>query len=231
MALITAQNLTLSYGQRVVVRDLSFSLSEGQRILVCGENGSGKSTLVRTLVGLHSPSGGTLTYGEGVRGGIGYLPQKTPQDASFPATAFEVASLGLREGSLRGAARRKRVTQALSRTSAEAFASDSFGALSGGQRQRVLLSRALLSASKALILDEPSTGLDGAVTHELYHLLRSLSREGLGVLFVSHDIAGALDFSTHVLHLTPQGEGHFYSAEEYRASAHFCTLCREVHHA
>ncbi|MBQ2253351.1 MAG: ATP-binding cassette domain-containing protein [Clostridia bacterium] len=230
MALITAQNLTLSYGQRVVVRDLSFSLSEGQRLLVCGENGSGKSTLVRTLVGLHGASGGALTYGEGVRGGIGYLPQKTPQDPAFPATAFEVASLGLRDATLRAAARRVKVKEALARTSAEGFASASFGSLSGGQRQRVLLSRALLSASKLLVLDEPSTGLDGAVTHELYHLLRSLSREGLGVLFVSHDISGALDFSTHVLHLTPQGEGHFYTAQEYRDSAHFCTLCREVHH-
>lgn len=232
MELIRTENLSLSYGAKTVVKDLSFSLEQGQRILVCGENGSGKSTLVRALVGAHTPSAGRVVYGKDVRRSIGYLPQKSVQDTSVPMTVREVAASGVRgRGLFLTRAQKQAVNEALSLFGADALSRCRFSALSGGQKQRVLLARARLSAKSALILDEPLTGLDPLITHELYHLLRALSREGLGVLFVSHDITGSLDFCTHVLHLAEEGKWRFYTAEEYKESAHFCALCREVHHA
>ncbi len=232
MELLRTENLSLSYGAKTVVENLSFSLKSGQRILVCGENGSGKSTLVRALVGAHTPSAGRVVYETGVRCGIGYLPQKAGQDTSIPTSARELAASGVRgRGLFLTRAQKKAVDETLSLFGADAFADRKVSSLSGGQRQRVLLSRARLAAKKALILDEPLTGLDPLITHELYHLIRALSREGLGVLFVSHDIAGSLEFCTHVLHLCGEGKWRFYTAEEYRESAHFCALCREVHHA
>lgn len=232
MVLLKAENLSLAYGAKTVVKDLSFSLERGQRILVCGENGSGKSTLIRALVGAHAPSFGEVRYSDGVRRGIGYLPQKAMQDASVPMTARELVSSGVRNRSLfLSRAQKQSVQDALSLFGADGFADRKFVSLSGGQRQRALLARAVLSASHALVLDEPLTGLDPLITHELYHRIRALSREGVGVLFVSHDVSGALDFCTHVLHLCGEANWHFYTAEEYKKSAHFCALCREVHHA
>lgn len=231
MALITAENLTLCYGQKTVVKNLSFSLHATDRILVCGENGSGKSTLLRALVGSHPLKEGRVQYAEGVRDKLGYLPQKEEQDDTFPASAREIAVSGLRRRSLFLTKEQKaRVKEALALFGAEDLQHTPFSALSGGQRQRILLARALLSADAALLLDEPVTGLDPLVTRELYLAIQTVSKEGLGVLFVSHDISGALEFCTHVLHLSSDGHSHFYKAEEYKNSAHFCALCSEVHH-
>ncbi len=232
MELLTCQDLTLAYGKHTVVEKLSFSLSQGQRVLVCGENGSGKSTLLRALVGLHAPEQGRIVFADGVARGIGYLPQKSAEAADFPASAFEVAALGLRRrGIFLSRAQKKEVLSALALFGAEAFSARPFAALSGGQRQRVLLARAYLSACRVLLLDEPVTGLDPKITHELYHTLRAVSRTGRALLFVSHDIHGALSFATHVLHLNAQAEARFYTVEEFTESAHFCALCQEVHHA
>lgn len=232
MELFSCRNVCLAYGQRTVVHDVTFSLNRGDLILVCGENGSGKSTLTRALVGLFSPASGEIRFGDGVREGIGYLPQKAGERAQFPASAFEVASLGLRQRSpFLSKKDRAAVRRALCAFGARELEKESFSSLSGGQRQRVLLARALLSAKSALILDEPLTGLDPLITREVYRALKSAADEGLGVLFVSHDVAGALDFCTHILHLCGGEHAHFYTVEEYKKSAHFCALCEDVHHA
>lgn len=228
MALITCENVTLGYDKKSVVKELSFSLEKGQRILVCGENGSGKSTLLRALVGLHPLTSGTLTYGEGTKYGIGYLPQKSGEGLGIPATAWEVASSGVRRRSFLGEGGKKAVEDSLSLFGADGFCKAPFSSLSGGQRQRVLLARAYLSAKEALVLDEPLTGLDPLITHELYHVIRSLSREGLGIVFVSHDVRGALSFCTHVLHLHSDGSSCFFTADQYKTSAHCAAFCKEV---
>ncbi|MBR6530397.1 MAG: metal ABC transporter ATP-binding protein [Clostridia bacterium] len=231
MALIKAENLTLGYGQKTVVEGLSFSLEAGQRILVCGENGSGKSTLVHALCGMHTPMAGTVVYGEGVKDGIGFLPQKAAQTLSFPSTVYECVASGVRRGFWMKKADRERIQTALEHFGILPIAKERFSDLSGGQRQRVLLARAFLCAQHVLVLDEPVTGLDPIITHELYHHLCHVSDGGRGVLFVSHDVSGALEFCTHVLHLCRGGKAHFYTVDEYRESAHFCDLCQEVHHA
>lgn len=232
MTLIGARDLTLAYGQKKVAEHLSFSLEEGQSVLICGQNGSGKSTLLRALAGLHAPAAGEIVYKEGVREGIGYLPQKASETLSFPATVWEVAASGLRRRTLWYTREQKAsIREALQLFGADGFARDSFSALSGGQRQRVLLARSLLCATHVWMLDEPVTGLDPIVTHELYHVIRSLARSGLATLFVSHDVRGALSVCTHVLHLSEDGRAQFFTAARYEQSAHFCALCKDVHHA
>ena len=92
--------------------------------------------------------------------------------------------------------------------------------LSGGQQQRVLLARALCSAGKLLILDEPAAGLDPAMTEELYPLIRRcIKKYNLAVIMVSHDIESTLAEADHILHLS-KGKQIFYgTAEEYAATA------------
>ena len=100
----------------------------------------------------------------------------------------------------------------------ENLASRSFGALSGGQQQRVLIARALCATESLLILDEPVTGLDPAVTRELYEILEKLNKkEHTAIVMVTHDIAGALPYADKVLHIGPQGY-FFGTRREYCAS-------------
>ena len=87
--------------------------------------------------------------------------------------------------------------------------------LSGGQQQRVLLARALCSADKLILLDEPVTGLDPVVTAEFYALLKKLNRDyGITVIMVSHDLFAAVNNASHILHLR-KNNSFFGSVEEY----------------
>jgi len=84
--------------------------------------------------------------------------------------------------------------------------------LSGGQQQRVLLARALCAANKMLLLDEPVSGLDPAAAAEMYKTIEKLNSEGITVIMISHDVAAALRYATHVLHLG--AEPHFFGTKE-----------------
>ena len=88
--------------------------------------------------------------------------------------------------------------------------------LSGGQQQRVLLARALCATRKLLLLDEPVSGLDPKVTAEMYALIQELNREGITIIMISHDIAAAVKYASHILHI---GKHVFFGTkEEYRES-------------
>ena len=84
--------------------------------------------------------------------------------------------------------------------------------LSGGQQQRVLLARALCAAQKILLLDEPVSGLDPRVTAEMYQLIRDLNKkDGITIIMISHDIAAAIKYATHILHI---GENCFFGTRK-----------------
>ena len=83
--------------------------------------------------------------------------------------------------------------------------------LSGGQQQRVLLARALCATRKLLLLDEPVSGLDPKVTNEMYDLIRELNQEGITIIMISHDLAAAVKYATHILHL---GREVFFGTRE-----------------
>ena len=86
------------------------------------------------------------------------------------------------------------------------------GELSGGQQQRVLLARALCAAQKILLLDEPVSGLDPRVTAEMYQLIRNLNKkDGITIIMISHDIAAAVKYATHILHI---GEHCFFGTKK-----------------
>ncbi len=221
MALLTCRNLTLGYDGREVLRDLHFTVFEGDYLCVIGENGSGKSTLMRTILGLQKPLSGEIEMGGGLRRSeIGYLPQQTPVQKDFPASVWEVVLSGA--GGRCGARpfynkEEKRAAAAnLERLGAGNLARRCFRELSGGQRQRVLLARALLAARKMLLLDEPTGGLDPAATADLYRLIDSLHGEGVTIMMITHDISQALRYATRILLL---GEERFFgSREEFLAS-------------
>ena len=206
MALIKTQDLSLGYDGRTVVRDINIEINRGDFLCIVGENGSGKSTLMRTLLGLKSPSAGSLTYGDGLKNTeIGYLPQQTAAQKDFPASVREVVLSGClnKTGLLPffSAKSKKLAKRNMERLGITDLADKCYRELSGGQQQRVLLARALCASSELLLLDEPVSGLDPIVTAELYDVIEQLNREGLTVVMISHDIAASVNYASHILHL------------------------------
>jgi len=206
MPLLTAADLTLGYDSQAIVEHLDFTVDAGDYLCIVGENGSGKSTLMKTLLHLQPPLGGQIVMGEGLTAReIGYLPQQTPVQKDFPASVREIVLSGCqgRRG-LRpfySKADKRLAQENIERMGLSPLASRCYRELSGGQQQRVLLARALCATRKVLLLDEPVSGLDPKVTGELYALIEEINREGVTIIMISHDIAAAVRYASHVLHI------------------------------
>ncbi|HIS14378.1 MAG TPA: ABC transporter ATP-binding protein [Candidatus Ornithospirochaeta stercorigallinarum] len=214
--LIKGEHIDLGYEGEAIVKDISFSISEGDYLCILGENGAGKSTLVKAILSLHAPLKGEIEFSPQIRKNeIGYLPQQSSAQKSFPASVEEVVLSG-RVNSLSHKffytkEDRKIALSNLSRLGIENLRRKSFSELSGGQMQRVLLARALCACKKLLLLDEPVTGLDPHTTSEFYRMVDDLNDDGLTIIMVTHDIHPALNSTDHVMYL---GRGYFYGRKD-----------------
>ena len=222
MALITIQDLALGYDSDIIVEDLNFEVNTGDYLCIVGENGSGKTTLMKTLLHLQEPIRGQILFGEGLKKNeIGYLPQQTIVQKDFPASVKEIVlsgcqgRLGLRP--FYSAGEKELAKTNMKRMDITDLAGRSFRELSGGQKQRVLLARALCATQKVILLDEPVAGLDPVVTMEMYELISRLNQEGITIIMISHDIAAAARYATHILHI---GNDIFFGTkDEYLKSS------------
>ena len=225
MSLITCKGLSFAYDGVTVVHNLNFKVEPGDYLCIVGENGAGKSTLVKGLLQLKSPSQGSITYGEGLTASqIGYLPQQTQVQRDFPASVREVVLSGcLGNGGFHPFYTKKDREKAEKNMEALEITDlkdRCYRDLSGGQQQRVLLARALCATQKLLLLDEPASGLDPVVTKSLYELVERINaRMGITVIMVSHDMAAALAYSSHVLHMGSDRQLFFGTSENYRRSS------------
>ena len=207
MAQITCENLKLGYDGREILKNLNFTVNKGDYLCIVGENGSGKSTLMKTLLGLHTPMDGSITFGDGLKATeIGYLPQQTLVQRDFPASVEEIVRSGCQgRCGLRpfyNKAEKQLAAENIEKMGLKGMEKRCYRELSGGQQQRVLLARALCATQKLLLLDEPVSGLDPHVTTEMYNLIYHLNRvDGITVVMISHDMAAALQYATHILHI------------------------------
>lgn len=207
MSYVIAQDLAVGYEGKAVAENISFEVGAGDLLCVIGQNGAGKSTLVKTLLGLIDPLRGTLAFDEGVSASsVGYLPQRGELQRDFPASVWEIALSGnlihLGRRPFYGPAEKEATRKALERVGAWDLRNQPFSNLSGGQRQRVLIARALCAATRLLVLDEPTTGLDPLAAVELYDTINRLRAEDVGVISVSHDVDAALEHASHVLRVS-----------------------------
>lgn len=221
MALLTIQNLSLGYDSHIILKDLNFSVNAGDYLCIIGENGSGKTTLMKTLLRLQEPAGGRILIGDGLKNNeIGYLPQQTAYQKDFPASVREIVLSGCQSRcGLRPFYNREEKNLAaenMERMGITSLANRCYRELSGGQQQRVLLARALCATRKVLLLDEPVAGLDPKVTAEMYSLISNLNHEGITVIMISHDIAAAVRYASHILHIGTAV--YFGTKEEYLGS-------------
>jgi zinc transport system ATP-binding protein len=178
--LVTLNKISVTFGRRRVLSDISLSLRPGRILTLLGPNGAGKSTLVRVVLGLVSPTSGSLIREPGLH--IGYVPQKLHLDATLPLTVNRFMRL-------KPGVKKADILPALKRVYAAHLLDQPMQKLSGGENQRVLLARALLNQPQLLVLDEPTQGVDVNGQLALYDLIEQLRKElGCAVLMVSHDL-------------------------------------------
>ncbi len=232
MQIISVRNLDKSFGGLQVLKDLSFTVNNGDTLYIVGENGSGKTTLVKILLGLEKPSAGEVCFN---RAGskIGYLPQISSISPDFPATVSEVIMSGFLNSSaflpFYKKAQRKKAAEIMERLGLSDIKNKSFKELSGGQKQRTLLCRALCAADGILLLDEPLTGLDPIACAEFYEIAEDLSGEGMTLIIISHDISCAAKYGNKILHIS-KGDYFFGTSEEYIHSPQGKKMLAEGHH-
>ena len=220
MAQLECKKLTLGYGNKTVIENLSFSVNKGDYLCIVGENGSGKSTLMKTILHLLKPLAGTIETGDGLLPDeISYLPQQTEVQRDFPASVSEIVLSGCQsrcgKRPFYNKAEKQLAAAAMEKLGISKLAKKCYRELSGGQQQRTLLARALCAAQKMLLLDEPVTGLDPAATQEMYELIEQLNKNGITIIMISHDTDAALKYASNVLHIGSGGASFFGDVKEY----------------
>lgn len=198
---IDVSGLSFSFGNKPVLKDISFEVGDGEFLGLMGPNGSGKTTLLRCLMNYLSPKSGTisidgkmlseLSAGQVART-FAVVPQSSATDFTF--SAYDIVMMGRiphMSSRLTGTTKEDimAVRTAMERTNTWQFAGRQFSALSGGERQRVIIARALAQQPKALLLDEPTVYLDISGQIEIMDLIRRLNKEtGITVVAVLHDV-------------------------------------------
>ena len=206
MNLLEFKDLSLGYGTTLIQEKLNLSIQKGGYIFILGENGSGKSTLVKTMLGFIKPFAGTIEYSpDWNKKGLGYLPQTSEIQKTFPATVKEIVLSGFQAdlGLLPFYKKQhyEKARQNLERVGMQNYIGNSFKELSGGQQQRVLFARALCAASSVLVMDEPAKGFDSDAVKNMYQIVSELNKQGLTVITISHDQEAAQKYATQIITL------------------------------
>ncbi len=203
---IDVSNVSFAYGQEPVLRDVSLTIEIGDFCGLIGPNGSGKTTLLKLMMGLRSPTSGTVElFGEpadrfrdGTR--LGYVSQQsTEADTTMPITVREVVRMGrYAHAGLRRLddTDRRAVDDALARVGIANLEDRLINRLSGGQKQRAYIARALASEAELLALDEPTVGVDTNAVGRFYGLLDELHADGLTILLIEHDVDALAEHAT-----------------------------------
>lgn len=199
---IAVENLTVSYGPKPALLDISLSVDKGLLVGVIGPNGAGKSTFIKAILGFVKRDFGSVKIlgipAEKARGLVAYVPQRGAVDWDFPVCVKEVAMMG-RYGAIPWYKNPSRkdweiVNQALDMVRMSEFKDRQIGQLSGGQQQRVFMARALAQGSEILLLDEPFAGVDAATERAILDVLERAKQTGRTLIVVHHDLATASEY-------------------------------------
>ena len=204
MSLLEVEGLEAGYGPVTVVRDLAFTVDEGQVVTILGANGAGKTTTLRALSGVARASGRVDFDGEAL---IGRAPESIVRRgiAHVPEGRGNFAELTVEENLRLGAYVRKdgdKVREDIKRCYGyfprlEERSTQAAGSLSGGEQQMLAIARGLMLRPRLMLLDEPSHGLSPLITREVFKILREIVEEGTTLLIVEQNANLVLEFADH----------------------------------
>jgi len=198
---VVVKQLSFSFGDKPVLKDISMDVGDGEFLGLMGPNGSGKTTLLRCVTNYLHPAAGSISVdGQPLESlspvdiarTFAVVPQVSATDFTF--TAYDIVMMGRipHIGSRLASASKAdiaAVAKAMERTNTTQFADRQFSELSGGERQRVVVARAIAQEPRTLLLDEPTVYLDISGQIEIMDLIRTLNRsQGITVVAVLHDI-------------------------------------------
>jgi iron complex transport system ATP-binding protein len=209
-AFLTAQGLNVELAGRLVLNDISLSLSSGHLVALVGPNGAGKTTLLRALAGLLPSDGAVHVGGEPLSSlalrdrarRFAYLPQG--HIVHWPLPARDIVALGRYPHGATDPARlspddSEAVLRAMRATDVVEFAGRRVTELSGGERSRVALARVLAVEAPVILADEPTASLDPRYQLDVMKSLRAAADQGVLVIVVTHDLGLAARFADTVL--------------------------------
>ena len=211
--LLSVRDLRKTYGDREILKGISFDLMAAETLVLIGPSGSGKTTVLRCLNHLETPSGGEITLAGDTVGGsyVGEAARWEPMSETklalqrrkfgfvfqrfnlFPhLTALQNVAIGPRKvlGVPKAQADRRAADQ-LARVSLAEHMDKRPSQLSGGQQQRVAIARALAMEPRLILFDEPTSALDPELVHEVLDVMGTLAREGMTMIVVTHEMSFA----------------------------------------
>jgi len=208
---LRVEHLHKRYGARVVVKDVSLTVESGAVVGLLGPNGAGKTTCFYMVVGLVPMDGGAIILDDvsiahlpihrRARMGLSYLPQEASVFRRLTVEENVRAVLELQFGDdgrpLATAEVDRRLNALLDDLQIEHLRTNSALSLSGGERRRVEIARALASAPRFILLDEPFAGVDPIAVIEIQRIVRFLKERGIGVLITDHNVRETLGICDH----------------------------------
>ena len=214
MAVLEAYNLAKSYGKKIVVKDVSLSVKQGEIVGLLGPNGAGKTTCFYMIIGLVAQDGGTVFIDDEdittlpmhgrARRGLGYLPQEPSVFRKLSVEDNILAILETRKD-LSRQQRNHKLKELMGEFHISHLAKNIGISLSGGERRRVEIARALSTDPQFILLDEPFAGVDPISVNDIKNIIRHLRDKGIGVLITDHNVRETLDICEHAYIV---GEGH-----------------------
>jgi lipopolysaccharide export system ATP-binding protein len=212
--MLSANHLSKSYAKRPVVKDVSFSVNQGEVVGLLGPNGAGKTTCFYMTTGLVKQDGGQIILDDEditespmhgrARKGLGYLPQEPSIFRKLSVRDNILAILETRKD-LSHSQRQQKLESLLNEFHITHLTKSDGMSLSGGERRRVEIARALAADPKFILLDEPFAGVDPISVNDIKGIIRHLSDKGIGVLITDHNVRETLDICARAYII---GEGH-----------------------
>ena len=201
MSMLTVENINVYYGQIHAIKDVSFEVNEGEIVSLIGSNGAGKSTALKTISGLLRSRTGSIRFLDQEIGheeayrlvgrGLAHVPEG--RRIFLAMTVEENLQMG---GYTAGKATEARVQDVFARfPRLKERRNQIAGTLSGGEQQMLAMGRALISAPKLLMLDEPSMGLAPILVGQIFDIVRELHKAGTTILLVEQNAKKALSIS------------------------------------
>ena len=207
--MIDVKNLSKSFGDHLVLDDISEHISPGEKVVVIGPSGSGKSTFLRCLNLLEAPTKGTITFENTVITDPKVKIDKVRQQMGMVFQHFNLfPNMTIRQNITLAPVRTGLMRQAEADEAAEALLkrvdlSDKAEAypnqLSGGQKQRIAIVRALAMKPKVMLFDEPTSALDPEMVGEVLDVMKELAHDGMTMVVVTHEMGFAREVGSRVL--------------------------------